>query len=595
MREAICIHIGQAGVQIGNACWELFCPCSCSSPSSRVQVYRAGFGVQRLKMRHRACGVLAEGRQGVSCGGDGTLWRRCTVAWRFSASVGWQSAPTNFCWFIFLVEELSYAFPVCTLAWPMWVYIAAFLCRVVAGAGRGRGGAAARNSMHGRLACVARRACAPSTRPYAPRWISLCTMLALCMAALGTVQLALGGQFLAFERPAQLFCPKEVAGGTPGRSPRLRWRMACRASNNGIPCSPKGGCRSLWYHVEPLGGVSACDVGYPFHSSANFDIDTGSRGFPKGDAGWTQRSCWYGGWWPAPETAVEGADGGYVSATPPVRYLVLHRQAAGSHVPVPGTGLESVRMATDTWEKRRNIDFVIAGEIQGCPPEPTGGHLLAFELPAQLFCFEHGIQPDGQMLSDKTIGGGDDAFNTFFSETGAGKHVPRCVMVDLEPTVVDERTGTYRQLFHPEQLVSGKEDAANNFARGHTTIGKEIVDLVLDRVRKLADKCTGLRGFMVYNAVGGGTGSGLGCLMLERLCVDYGKKTRVSFTVWAGPQVATAVVGPYNFVLCVHSLLEHTDATIMYDNGWRRRRRGGSWRAEHIQPASWLRQHFHLA
>ena len=56
------------------------------------------------------------------------------------------------------------------------------------------------------------------------------------------------------------------------------------------------------------------------------------------------------------------------------------------------------------------------------------------------------------------------AFNTFFSETGAGKHVPRCVMVDLEPTVVDEvRTGTYRQLFHPEQLISGKEDAANNF------------------------------------------------------------------------------------------------------------------------------------
>ncbi|CAE8641502.1 unnamed protein product, partial [Polarella glacialis] len=126
----------------------------------------------------------------------------------------------------------------------------------------------------------------------------------------------------------------------------------------------------------------------------------------------------------------------------------------------------------------------------------------------ELFCLEHGIQPDGQMPSDKTIGGGDDAFNTFFSETGAGKHVPRCVMVDLEPTVVDEvRTGTYRQLFHPEQLISGKEDAANNFARGHYTVGKEIVDLVLDRIRKLADNCTGLQGFMVFNTCGGGTGS----------------------------------------------------------------------------------------
>ena len=108
------------------------------------------------------------------------------------------------------------------------------------------------------------------------------------------------------------------------------------------------------------------------------------------------------------------------------------------------------------------------------------------------------------MPSDKTIGGGDDSFNTFFSETGAGKHVPRAVYVDLEPTVVDEvRTGTYRQLFHPEQLISGKEDAANNYARGHYTIGKEIVDLVLDRIRKLADQCTGLQGFLIFHSFGG--------------------------------------------------------------------------------------------
>merc|ERR1712159_43463 len=185
----------------------------------------------------------------------------------------------------------------------------------------------------------------------------------------------------------------------------------------------------------------------------------------------------------------------------------------------------------------------------------------------ELYCLEHGIQPDGQMPSDKTIGGGDDAFNTFFSETGAGKHVPRCVFVDLEPTVVDEiRTGTYRQLFHPEQLISGKEDAANNFARGHYTIGKEIVDLVLDRLRKLADNCTGLQGFMIFNACGGGTGSGLGCLLLERLSVDYGKKSKISFTVWSCPQISSACVEPYNTVLCVHSLLEHTDVTNQVDN-----------------------------
>ena len=141
----------------------------------------------------------------------------------------------------------------------------------------------------------------------------------------------------------------------------------------------------------------------------------------------------------------------------------------------------------------------------------------------ELFCLEHGIQPDGQMPSDKTIGGGDDAFNTFFSETGAGKHVPRCVFLDLEPTVVDEvRTGTYRQLFHPEQLV--------------------------------------------FNAVGGGTGSGLGSLLLERLSVDYGKKSKLGFTIYPSPQISNAVVEPYNSILSTHSLLEHTDVAVMLDN-----------------------------
>ncbi|RKP11827.1 Tubulin/FtsZ, GTPase domain-containing protein, partial [Piptocephalis cylindrospora] len=75
----------------------------------------------------------------------------------------------------------------------------------------------------------------------------------------------------------------------------------------------------------------------------------------------------------------------------------------------------------------------------------------------ELYCLEHGIAPDGTMDANAQ---GDDSFSTFFSETGAGKHVPRTVFVDLEPTVVDEvRTGDYRQLYHPEQLITGKEDA----------------------------------------------------------------------------------------------------------------------------------------
>ena len=56
---------------------------------------------------------------------------------------------------------------------------------------------------------------------------------------------------------------------------------------------------------------------------------------------------------------------------------------------------------------------------------------------------EHGIQPDGQMPSDTSLGVSDDSFNTFFSETGSGKHVPRAIFVDLEPTVIGMYNPTY--------------------------------------------------------------------------------------------------------------------------------------------------------
>ena len=166
----------------------------------------------------------------------------------------------------------------------------------------------------------------------------------------------------------------------------------------------------------------------------------------------------------------------------------------------------------------------------------------------ELYCLEHGIQPDGRVDPEKRQK--DDSISTFFSEAGSGKFVPRCVFFDLEPSVVDEvRTGNYRQLFHPDQLISGKEDAANNYARGHYTVGKEMVDVCLDRIRKLADQCSGLQGFLVFHSVGGGTGSGFGSLLLDKLSVEYGKKSKLDFCIYPSPQVSTSVVEPYNSVL----------------------------------------------
>jgi tubulin alpha len=194
----------------------------------------------------------------------------------------------------------------------------------------------------------------------------------------------------------------------------------------------------------------------------------------------------------------------------------------------------------------------------------------------ELYCLEHGFNEEGMKVSDVSTEETDtsakrrddnSSSGTFFTETDSGKHVPRAIFVDLEPTVVDEvRNGKYRRLFHPEQLISGKEDAANNYARGHYTIGRELVDLVLERTRKLADRCHSLQGFILFHSFGGGTGSGFSSLLMERMSVDYGKKCKLQFSVYPAPQVSTAVVEPYNSILTTHNSLEHTDCAFMVDN-----------------------------
>ncbi|KAJ3343763.1 Tubulin alpha-2 chain [Gonapodya sp. JEL0774] len=188
----------------------------------------------------------------------------------------------------------------------------------------------------------------------------------------------------------------------------------------------------------------------------------------------------------------------------------------------------------------------------------------------ELYCLEHNIRPDGTRnpelnpaASKSTTG----SHVSFFAETASSQFVPRTLFVDLEPTVVDEvRTGKYRNLYHPEQLVSGKEDAANNYARGHYTVGKELIDTTMDRIRKMAENTKGLQGFLLFHSFGGGTGSGFTALLMERLSQDYGRKSKLEFSVYPAPMVSTAVVEPYNSILTTHTTLEHSDCSFIVDN-----------------------------
>ncbi|XP_018494612.1 tubulin alpha-8 chain [Galendromus occidentalis] len=183
----------------------------------------------------------------------------------------------------------------------------------------------------------------------------------------------------------------------------------------------------------------------------------------------------------------------------------------------------------------------------------------------ELYCLEHDISPDGTLNS--ATSGIDKSFDTFFLSTPTGRCVPRSVFVDLEPSVVDElRNGAYRKLFNPEMLITGKEDAANNYARGHCTVGKEMLLSSTERIRKQAEQCDGLQGFLVFHSFGGGTGSGFTSLLMEHISQDFGKKSRLGFAIYPAPQVSTAVVEPYNAVLTTHANLGYFDCVFMMDN-----------------------------
>ena len=94
-------------------------------------------------------------------------------------------------------------------------------------------------------------------------------------------------------------------------------------------------------------------------------------------------------------------------------------------------------------------------------------------------------------------------------------------------------------------------------------MGKEQIDVVMDKVRRLADNCSGLQGFFVFHSFGGGTGSGFGALLLERLSTDYGKKSKLEFSVYPAPKTSNSIVEPYNSVLTTHTTLEHSDCSFM--------------------------------
>ncbi|XP_039272068.2 tubulin beta chain-like [Styela clava] len=178
---------------------------------------------------------------------------------------------------------------------------------------------------------------------------------------------------------------------------------------------------------------------------------------------------------------------------------------------------------------------------------------------------EHGINEKG-FYHASAVKNVLERDNVYFREMN-GHHVPRAVLVDLEPdSLVRTRSCAVGQLFRPDNYMFGTNGAGNNWAKGFYTEGAEILDDIMEVIRRETESCDCFEGFQVCHSLGGGTGSGLGTLIGQRIKDLYPDRMLMNFSVFPSAEVSEAVVEPYNATLSITKLLEHSDEVICFDN-----------------------------
>ncbi|KAI1293944.1 tubulin-domain-containing protein [Xylaria venustula] len=155
----------------------------------------------------------------------------------------------------------------------------------------------------------------------------------------------------------------------------------------------------------------------------------------------------------------------------------------------------------------------------------------------------------------------------YFHETSDGQYDPRAVLVDLDLGVINAvRSGDYRNFFRHDGMISGHYGTGYNWVHGHFIEGAELVDHVLDVVRREAERSDCLQGFQLSHSLGGGTGAGMGSLLLDMTREEYPDRMMAAFSVLPSSKVSESVIEPYNATLSMHHLIESCDKTFIFDN-----------------------------
>lgn len=178
---------------------------------------------------------------------------------------------------------------------------------------------------------------------------------------------------------------------------------------------------------------------------------------------------------------------------------------------------------------------------------------------------EHNINSCGRFYGTSILP--YQRLNVYYEHGPKEIFVPRAIFADLEPASLNSvRSSMYGRLFNPDCFIVGRCGAGNNWARGHYTEGAELIDCVLDVTRRQVESCDCLQGFQMVHSIGGGTGSGMGTLLLQKIKDEYCDRIINTFSVIPSPKVSETVVEPYNAILSLSEMVANTDETVCIDN-----------------------------
>ncbi|KAK4483399.1 hypothetical protein RD792_010585 [Penstemon davidsonii] len=194
------------------------------------------------------------------------------------------------------------------------------------------------------------------------------------------------------------------------------------------------------------------------------------------------------------------------------------------------------------------------------------GNQIGMEFWKQL-CLEHGISKDG-ILEDFATQGGDRK-DVFFYQADDQHYIPRALLMDLEPRVINGiQNGEYRNLYNHENVFIADHGggAGNNWASGYHQ-GKQYEEDLMDMIDREADGSDSLEGFVLCHSIAGGTGSGMGSYLLETLNDRYSKKLVQTYSVFPNQnETSDVVVQPYNSLLTLKRLTLNADCVVVLDN-----------------------------